>query len=52
LSVEEIEQLRDYEAKNQNREPLLARFEARIRIIRHAGTAGEAEGSPGTQKAP
>jgi|SRR5215204_1344617 len=47
LSIEELERLREYEAKNQNREPLLARFEERIRIIRHGGTAGDAKGNPG-----
>ena len=29
LSVEEIERLRDYEAENRNRSPLLERFERR-----------------------
>ena len=34
LSVEEIERLRDYEAKNKNRRSLIKRFETRIRAAR------------------
>jgi hypothetical protein len=34
LSVEEIEQLRDYEAENRNRRSIMQRFETRIRAAR------------------
>ena len=34
LSLEEVEQLRDYEAENRNRRSLMQRFETRIRAAR------------------
>ena len=34
LSVEEVEQLRDYEAENRNRRSIMQRFETRIRAAR------------------
>jgi hypothetical protein len=43
LSVEEIEQLRDYEAKNKNRRSLMTRFEKRIRTARNDDTTGKAK---------
>jgi hypothetical protein len=49
LSIEELERLRDYEAKNKNRRSLLVRFDKRIKLIRQSG---EEKGSPGTQKGP
>jgi hypothetical protein len=50
LSLEEVEQLRDYEAENRNRRSIMQRFETRIRAARKnlekRGNA-ETEGSPG-----
>ena len=46
LSVEEIERLRDYEAKTKNRRLVIERLDERIRIIRQAGTTKDAKGSP------
>jgi hypothetical protein len=34
LSLEEVEQLRDYEAENRNRRSIMQRFETRIRAAR------------------
>jgi hypothetical protein len=50
LSLEEVEQLRDYEAENRNRRSIMQRFETRIRAARknreNRGDA-ETEESPG-----
>ncbi len=50
LSIEEVEQLRDYEAENRNRRSIMQRFETRIRAARKnlekRGDA-ETEESPG-----
>jgi hypothetical protein len=50
LSLEEVEQLRDYEAENRNRRSIMQRFETRIRAARKnlekRGDA-ETEESPG-----
>jgi hypothetical protein len=50
LSLEEVEQLRDYEAENRNRRSIMQRFETRIRVVRKnlekRGDA-ETEESPG-----
>jgi hypothetical protein len=50
LSLEEVEQLRDYEAENRNRRSIMQRFETRIRAARQnlekRGDA-ETEESPG-----
>jgi hypothetical protein len=50
LSLEEVEQLREYEAENRNRRSIMQRFETRIRAARKnlekRGDA-ETEGSPG-----
>ena len=49
LSLEEVEQLRDYEAENRNRRSLMQRFETRIRVARknleRKGDAAETEES-------
>jgi hypothetical protein len=34
LSLEEVEQLRDYEAEHRNRRSIMQRFETRIRAAR------------------
>jgi hypothetical protein len=50
LSLEEVEQLRDYEAENRDRRSIMQRFETRIRAARkNLEKRGEAEteGSPG-----
>ena len=44
LSLEEVEQLRDYEAENRNRRSIMQRFETRIRAARkNLKTKGDAE---------
>jgi hypothetical protein len=44
LSLEEVEQLRDYEAENRNRRSIMQRFETRIRAARkNLKKRGEAE---------
>ena len=44
LSLEEVEQLRDYEAQNRNRRSIMQRFETRIRAARkNLKKRGEAE---------
>ncbi len=49
LSLEEVEQLRDYEAENRNRRSIMQRFDTRIRAARKdlqkRGDAGTEEGS-------
>jgi hypothetical protein len=50
LSIEEVEQLRDYEAENRNRRSIMQRFETRIRAARknlEKRREAETEGSPG-----
>jgi hypothetical protein len=43
LSLEEVEQLRDYEAENRNRRSIMQRFETRIRAARKNLKRGDAE---------
>jgi hypothetical protein len=43
LSLEEVEQLRDYEAENRNRRSIMQRFETRIRAARRNLKRGDAE---------
>jgi hypothetical protein len=51
LSVEEVEQLRDYEAAHRNRPSIMNRYERRLRVAREnregGGAAGAAESSAG-----
>ena len=51
LSVEEVEQLRDYEATHKNRPSIMNRYERRLRVAREnrqgGGAAGAAESSAG-----
>jgi hypothetical protein len=50
LSLEEVEQLRDYEAENRNRRSIMQRFETRIRAARknlEKRREAETEGSHG-----
>jgi hypothetical protein len=43
LSLEEVEQLRDYEAENRNRRSIMQRFETRLRAARKNLKRGDAE---------
>jgi hypothetical protein len=51
LSVEEVEQMRDYEAAHRNRPSIMNRYERRLRVAREnregEGAAGAAESSAG-----
>ena len=54
LSVEEVEQLRDYEAKHRNRRSIMNRYEGRLWAAREVerkrgGDAGAAESSAGEE---
>lgn len=53
LSVEEVEQLRDYEAEHRNRPSIMNRYERRLRVAREnrkgRGDAGAGESSAGEE---